>query len=484
MQLAFIPLYIKFLGVAGFGLIGFYATLQAALQVLDFGISPTMNRELARYSALPEKATEARDFVRTLEIGYWAIGLGIGGAIFAAAPLIAEYWIKSDAIPAIVIEQVVRLMAGVAALQWPLSFYQGGLMGLQRQTLLNGIKIPISTASNGGAALVLWLVSPTAITFFAWQAVASALQVALLAIFLWRSLPPSDRAPRFNQYLLGNIWRFAAGMSGITLSALILTQLDKVILSKLLSLEMFGYYTLAGVVSTGLSGLLIGPIFSALFPRFSALVAVGDRETLKRLYHRGTQLMATLVLPVAAMLALFSEDILSLWTGNANAVLYASPIVSLLVIGTALNGLMNLPYALQLAHGWTSIGLKINTFLIVTLVPAIIFLTQLYGVMGAAAVWVMLNSLYMLVGVPLTHQRLLRGETWRWFAEDVGLPLAAALLVIAMGRSLIVSPMSSGVAAFTALSIVFFAMLAAALAAPQLRIWLLTKLLKKRTNSC
>jgi O-antigen/teichoic acid export membrane protein len=482
MQLAFIPLYIKFLGVAGFGLIGFYATLQAALQVLDFGISPTMNRELARYSALPEKASEARDFVRTLEMGYWAIGLAIGGAIFAAAPLIAEYWIKSDAISAIVIEQVVRLMAGVAALQWPLSFYQGGLMGLQRQTLLNSIKIPISTASNGGAALLLWLVSPTVTTFFAWQAVASALQVALLAIFLWRSLPTSERAPRFNQYLLRNIWRFAAGMSGITLSALILTQLDKVILSKLLSLEMFGYYTLAGVVSTGLSGLLIGPIFSALFPRFSALVAVGDRETLKGLYHRGTQLMATLILPVAAMLALFSEDILSLWTGNANAVLYASPIVSLLVIGTALNGLMNLPYALQLAHGWTSIGLYITSFLIITLVPAMIFMTKIYGVVGAASVWVVLNSLYMLVGVPLTHRRLLKGEMWRWFFEDVCQSLAAALLVVGVGRWLIVSPMQP-IVAFASLSTVLFCSIAAAaLAAPQIRAWLLMKFLKKRSS--
>ncbi len=85
----------------------------------------------------------------------------------------------------------------------------------------------------------------------------------------------------------------------------------------------------------------------------------------------------------------------------------------------ALNALMHLPYALQISHGWTSIGLRINTFLIITLVPAIYFMTTHYGAVGAAAVWVPLNSIYMLIGVPLTHRRLLQGEMRRWFVEDV-----------------------------------------------------------------
>ena len=78
LQMACVPLYIRFLGVEAYGLIGFYLMLQAILQVLDLGLSPTMNREMARYSVQPEKADEARDLVRTLELGYWLIGLMIG----------------------------------------------------------------------------------------------------------------------------------------------------------------------------------------------------------------------------------------------------------------------------------------------------------------------------------------------------------------------------------------------------------------------
>ena len=77
MGLAFVPLYIKFLGIEAYGLIGFFAMLQGAFQILDFGLSQTMNREMARYSAIPDKAGEARDLVRTLEVGYWIIGFVI-----------------------------------------------------------------------------------------------------------------------------------------------------------------------------------------------------------------------------------------------------------------------------------------------------------------------------------------------------------------------------------------------------------------------
>ena len=472
MTLALVPVYIKFLGIEAYGLIGFYAMLQGILVVLDFGLGQTLNRELARYSAMPEKAGDARNLVRTLEVGYWAIGIALGTALLMAAPSIAGHWIKADAIPANVIRQTVMTMGIVVALQWPISFYQSGLMGLQQQALLNSIQIAMSTFNAIGVLLIMWLVSSTITAFFAWQIVSGGASVMLSAFFLWRRLPPAPFRPRLTPYLIRDVWRFAAGLSGITLSATILTQLDKAILSNLLSLEMFGYYTLAGVVAKGLY-MFITPVFNALFPRFSALAAAGDHATLARLYRQGSQLMATLVLPMAAVLALFSYDVLLLRTRSTETATNTSPIASILVIGTALNGLMNLPYALQLAYGWTSIGLRINILFIITLVPAIFFMATYYGAAGAATVWVALNGIYMLVGVPLTHRRLLRGEAGRWFVEGVVMPLSAVLLVVGSGRWLMTIPTSPTMTLVSLLTVLFAALAAAALATPQIRSWLL-----------
>ena len=203
------------------------------------------------------------------------------------------------------------IMGIVSAIQWPLSFYDGGFMGLQKQVLINGLKIGLSSISSFGAVLILWKVSPTITAFFTWQIFISALTLISFTTALWHSLPPSNRTPVYNPNLMRNIWRFAAGMGGIAISAIILTQLDKVILSKLLSLEMFGFYTLAGVASNIIPFMLVGPIFNALFPRFTSLGAMSDETALKLLYHQGSQLMAVLVLPVAAIVSsFFSFDIL------------------------------------------------------------------------------------------------------------------------------------------------------------------------------
>jgi O-antigen/teichoic acid export membrane protein len=432
--LACTPLYIRFMGMEAYGLIGFYFMLQGVIQILDLGLSPTMNREMARYSVLPGKAGEARDFVRTLEIGYWAIGILIGCVVWFSAPYIASHWIKAGNLSPSEVRRAVTIMGALIALQWPLTFYQGGLLGLQRQVLHNGITIATSTLSGGGALLVLWLVSPTVSAFFTWQIAVSLLQAGVTTFALWRCLPGSGHAARFDLGITRNIRGFAAGMSGITLTALILTQLDKVILSKMLTLEIFGYYVLAGMVGNGLSGLLITPMFNTIFPRFSVLVAARDENSLLEMYHGSTQVMAVMILPAAVVITFFSWEIMHLWTGSPVIANNTASIVSILVSGTALNGLMNLPYALQLSHGWTRIGLAINTFFILTLVPAVILMTRHYGAAGAASVWLGLNGIYMIIGVPLTHRRLLKGEALRWFTKDVGIPLAGSLAIAGIAR--------------------------------------------------
>src|SRR5262249_9886781 len=137
-------------------------------------------------------------------------------------------------------------------------------------------------------------------------------------------------------------------------------------------------------------------------PRFSALVQAGDEESLRYLYHAGSQLLAAVILPTAAVLAMFPYEILLQWTGDVETAKQTAPIVRLLVVGTALNGLMNLPYALQLAHGWVGIGLRINIGLIVVMGPALVLVVPRFGAVGAAMVWLTLNAIAVAVAVPWT----------------------------------------------------------------------------------
>jgi O-antigen/teichoic acid export membrane protein len=285
------------------------------LGLLDMGLNSTINRELARLSVLSGKEQEMRHLVRTLEVLYWGVAIFVGIIVFSLSPFIARYWINAGQLSPETIEEALLIMGIVMTLQMPIGFYSGGLMGLQRQVLLNVINVCMSTMRSAGAVLILWLVSPTIQAFFLWQIVVSAIHVFFLAMSLWRKLPPAEEKAVFQKLLLKGIWRFAAGMTGISTFVLILTQLDKIILSKLLSLEMFGYYMLASLVAASLV-LLIVPVFNGVYPRFAQLVSLNDEDGLKRLYHKSCQLMSVLILPVAMVIAFFSYEILLVWTRN------------------------------------------------------------------------------------------------------------------------------------------------------------------------
>ncbi len=430
---ALVAVYIRLMGIEAYGLVGIFTTLQAAFILLDLGLSTATNREMARLSVREHHPEEARDLMRTTETVYWAIAVMIAAIVIGFAPLLAHRWIHAEHLSTGTIQQAFLIMGVILAFQFPFALYAGGLMGLQRQVLLNAIIVSAATVRGVGSVLLLWLVSPTIQVFFVWQLVATVLQTGATAFCLWCSLPDAATQPRFRRAVIRGLWRFSIGMMGISFFALLLTQADKVILSRLLTLEKFGYYALATAAASSLL-VIVGPIFTAVFPRFSQLVATDDHAALPRLYHRSCQLMSVAMLPVAIILILFSPEILWVWTRNPVVAQNTHLLVSLLTIGTALNGLMNVPYALQLASGWIKLALYQNIVAVVLLIPLLFWATNHYGALGAAAIWITVNAGYVLVGIQIMHTRLLHEEKRIWYTRDVGLPLAGALSVALVGR--------------------------------------------------
>ena len=423
LGLAVVPLYLSYLGLEAYGLIGFFAMTQAMLQVLDLGIAPTINREVARCSATGE-LKQAGKLLHTLAIIYWCVALVIALLVAALAPLISNYWLTSNHLPQATVTHAVMLMGLVVACRWPIGLYLGALMGAQRITTSSAVSIAMVTLGQLGAVAVLIWVSPTIEAFFLWQAGVGLAHAAVMRRAAWHALGRLDQL-RFDSDALKQVWRFSAGMGGVAVSALIFTQLDKVILSKMLSLADFGAYALATVVVNGLY-VFINPLFSAVYPRFSALVASDSTEKLAGLYRLSTRILGAMLFPIAMVLVVFAEELVRVWTGDAGIAARVAPVISLLAIGSALHGVMYLPYALQLAYGETRLPLTINAILMVVQVPLMVVFALNYGALGGAMAWLALHTLYLLLGTWMTHRRLLKGIGIKWLLQDVGLPLLVA----------------------------------------------------------
>lgn len=467
LSLAVVPVYIRVLGIEAYGLIGVFLTLIALFSLLDVGIGTAFTRQLARYSVEEGASLSMRSLLRTLEIVYWLVGGLIGVLVAWIAPWIAGYWIKPAAIGADTVEQTLVLMGIAVACQWPRSLYAGGLTGMQRQVALNGVaSVVVTMQTLGGVLVVLHWEAIQALV--AWYIVTGLLDTVLTGGILWRSMPATRERARFDPRLLAEVWRFAAGMTAISVLSVILTQLDKVILSKILPLEAFGYYSLAWRVASGLY-FLISPITSAYFPRFSQLVAQDDPEELARLYHRSSQLLSVAVIPVATILVVFSPQLLLLWTGDAVLTERTDVVMSLLVSGTALNGLMGLPVAVQFAYGATRLVIAANTVAVVLLAPLTYFATLRYGGTGAAMVWLGLNAGYVLLLQRRMHKDILPRELAAWFRVDVGLPLAVAVSVAVAWKLAVPPATSHAVLLAQMVGVSFLTVTAVALAAPHIR---------------
>jgi len=429
MGLAFIPFYIKYLGIEAYGLIGIFAVMQAWMVLLDVGMTPTLGREMARFTGGAITAQQLRDLLRSIEILTLALVVSVSLFVLAASHWIAVHWLNPDNLSINTVSQALAMMGLAAALRFGEGIYRSSLMGLQHQVLFNAINASIATLRALGAVAVLAFISPAIQSFFLWQAFVSVLAVVVMSAATYKVIPSTNRKAKFSIQSLKEVWRFAAGMMGITLLALLLTQIDKVLLSKMLSLEDFGFYSFATVVAMGLF-VLTSPITQTFYPRFCALIAAGDKSHLAREYHAAAQLLSVLAGSAALVLILFAEPFLRAWTQNSEMANRVAPLLSLLVLGNLLNGLMWLPYQAQLAYGWTSLTARINVVAVLLIVPALLWVTPRYGAEGAAWVWACLNAGYLLVGIHFMYRRILKTEKWSWYVNDILKPLGAGLVSI------------------------------------------------------
>ncbi|MBB5700144.1 oligosaccharide flippase family protein [Sphingomonas yantingensis] len=428
----FIPAYIHYLGIESFGLIGVFAIILSASSLLDAGLTPTLNRELAIFQAGGHSVRHARDLVRTANTLCVIVLVAISLAGLLLAPLLARYWIGARALSNATIVQSLFLMILVAALRIVEGVQRGALLGLQRHVLLNMLSIFTVSLRAGGVIVPLAFVSATPQMFFAWQAGVSAFSVLAFAFCVHASLPRQSGKARFDPAIVRSLRGFAGGVLGATALAVFLTQADKILLVKLIPLDQFSAYALATAIAAGLYQL-VAPVAQSYYPMLTSRIA-GDQKQLAATYHQGSQIVAATIAPPAAILILFAQPVLDMWTGNPALATTAAPILSLLAFGTLLHCFMYLPYMLQLAAGWSGLAMRMNALSVLIVFPTLLLVVPRSGMIGAAFTWVGLNLLALMITIQIMHRRLLRTEMRSWYLHDVLVPVSASFLIAGLCR--------------------------------------------------
>lgn len=411
------PIYLNYIGAEGYGLIGIFASLQSVLLLLDGGLSITLNKELSRLSVLSGTQQQMRNIVKTLGTVYWGVAILAGIIAICLAPILAKYWVKPESLNIQTITYAFILLSISLTFQFPAGFYSGGLAGLQRLVMLNALRILFATLRSVGALLVLIFVSKSILAFFAWTLFVAILQAFSFRYFLWYYMPKTQSKTIFDRQELKNIWRFAFGMIGISLTAMLLTQVDKIILSKILTLEQFGYYTISCTLGAMLYQI-INPLTQSYFPKISSLISLNRTEELKNIYHQSSQLVSVLVFPATLILIFFSKELIFIWTHNQITVDNTWLVTSIYALGTGISVLLVMPYLLTLAYSWTKMAFYQNLVLLFIMIPLTIYLAHHYGAIGGALSWALINVCYFLITPTLIHNKFLKNEKFYWYWQD------------------------------------------------------------------
>jgi len=380
------PLYILFLGVESYGLIGFYLSWIAILGILDAGISATAVREISWLTARHEEKGKIPTLLRSLEVVYWGIILILGVGLLIGAWLIGQEWFQTKDLSPELVRNVMMLMVVSLVAQVPSGLYIGGLMALQRQVECSALLAFFGTVRGLGSVLVLWLIRPDIQTFFLWQIVVSILHTMVMRWSLWRRVSIDGYPAKFSLEMLKSTKGFMGAAVLIAVLGIIMAQADKMILTRFITLEAFGFYMLAWTVASGFSRVAT-PLIQAFSPRFTELVSKGDEEALAKQFCIASQAMSVLIIPPAALIFFLSEPVMFAWLSSQVAAEGSAQILAVLMLGIVLSSCSFPAVSILYSRKQLRPVVGVHLACLVVIMPLLVVAVFYFGVLGAAYIW-------------------------------------------------------------------------------------------------
>lgn len=429
-----VPLYLKYMGAEAYGLVGFFAMIQAWFSLLDIGLTPTMSRETARFRGGATDALIYRQLVRALEGIFLTVAFLGGGSMFAFSDLIARKWLQATQLPITEVLIALQLMVIIIALRWMSSLYRGAVIGFEHLVWLGVFNSLMATLRFIGVLLVLIFIGTTPMFFFAFQLVVSVLELSGVLTYTYHLLPKIAQGERLSWSWtpLKPVLKFSLTIAFTSSVWVLVTQSDKLVLSKILPLEEYGYFTLSVLVASGV-GIVSSPVCGAIMPRMVKLDADRDHVGLIFIYRKATQLVAVIAGAAATTITFCAEPLLWAWTGNSTLSHHAAPILILYAIGNGIIAVAGFPYLLQYAKGNLRLHLIGNAVFVVLLIPSIIWATSQYGAVGAGYAWVVMNLFFFVVWLPIVHNKFAPGLNSKWYLHDT---LMIFIVIATMGYCL------------------------------------------------
>ena len=335
-----LPLYLNYLGSEAYGLVGFFALMQSWMMLLDMGISPTLSREVAKFLGEKNnsKLLEFKSLLHSLEFIFIILSLTVVIVVLLISDWISIYWLKVETLDISTVSYCIALMGVMIGIRFLSSLYRSGISGSERQVWLSIANSIIISLKFLGVIFILHFISTDIRYFFQYQLVIAILELLILSVKFYKIIDIGGFRVYFSYQSIKPILPFAMGIAYTAGIWVLLTQLDKLLLSGILPLDEYGYFAIVAMASNGILQLS-GPISKAILPRMTSLYAQKKEDDLIKIYKKSTQLVSVLVFSVVAITGLYSYELLYSWTGNLKAAIWGKDILFWYIMG---NGILSI----------------------------------------------------------------------------------------------------------------------------------------------
>jgi O-antigen/teichoic acid export membrane protein len=378
------PIVVHGLGLEAYGLLILVGVTTNYFGFVELGLGRAAVQVLAGHRSRGEH----EDFVVVLwtaTAAYLALALAGAGVLIAAAPLLVNRALNVS--PALVPQARVAFVIGAVGLVIALqrNVASSVATAMERFDLISRVTLGLGAVQ---AALTISLVLMGAGLI---EVMLGGLAVTILGLLVYFGISvrllPTLFPPRVTMEKLRVMVRLGGYISISQVISPVLEQIDKVFIGAFAAVDQLPYYSVPFSVAWALTAVPTS-LVTVIYPAMARLLAQEDHAGVRETMRRATRYIFVVLVGPVVLLVIYAPEILTAWMGTDFAVRAGAPL-RILAIAVLVNVVSWPSYHLLHAAGRADLTARYHLIELITHVPVSIFLIIHFGVVGAAAGWLL-----------------------------------------------------------------------------------------------
>lgn len=375
------PFIIRFLGAESYGVLLLVGLIPMYFSFADFGMGVASTR-------FASEAFGKGDTQNERQVVWTAATVALITSLLVIIPI---FLFSYEIVVALNVPEYLTGQASIALKIASIGFVLGILGSVLNSPMLARLRMDLNTLTQAVPRILLAALTPAVLYFgggivgaVAWSLIVSI--CALVAVLYFSSrLLPAFRRPTISYDFLRPLLKFGGAWFIAMVAAMLLINLEKLFLTKMVSVEALAYYSVAFTFAN-MATLFSTAMMQSLMPAFSQLRVPGKEVEYNALFARSIRLTIIWLLPVLMLMFIAARPFLTLWAGEDFGRESTLPLYILLA-GLFFSILASAPHSTITAAGRSDIFAKLYWAELLVYLFVAWFLVSYFGIAGAAMAW-------------------------------------------------------------------------------------------------